>query len=254
MAIAIDTTGGVMTLRFDRPARKNAITGEMYTMLADALAHAERERAIRVVVIAGHANVFTAGNDLEDFMQSPPEGDDAPVFRFLHAISTFPKPIVAAVSGVAVGIGTTLLLHCDVVYASETARFSLPFVQLGLCPEAASSTLLATVVGPRKAAELLMFGEAFTADDALVMGLVNAIRPVDDLEQFVAARALRLAQLPGTSLRATKELMKASQAGAIARQIALEVEVFGRMLREPAAREAFAAFFEKRAPDFSSFD
>lgn len=254
MSIAVEITGGVMTLRFDRLARKNAITAEMYAALADALAQAERDPAVRAIVVAGHAEAFTAGNDLEDFMQRPPRGDDAPVFRFLRAVSTCPKPLVASVSGVAVGIGTTLLLHCDLVYASETARFSLPFVQLGLCPEAASSTLLAKVVGPRKAAELLMFGEPFTAQAALEMGLVNAVVPVAELEEQVSRRVARLVALPAPSLRATKRLMKQQQADAIAAQIALEVEVFSCMLREPAAKEAFAAFFEKRTPDFSAFD
>lgn len=254
MSIAIETVDRVMTLRFDRPARKNAITAEMYAALADALTLAEQDAGVRVIVLAGHVDAFTAGNDLEDFMQRPPAGDDAPVFRFLRAVSTFPKPIIGAVSGLAVGIGTTVLLHCDVVYASETARFSLPFVQLGLCPEAASSLLLSQVVGTRKATELLMFGEPFDAPQALAMGLINAVVPVAELEPAVKARASRLAALPAPALRATKMLMKAQQAESIAQQIALEVDVFGRMLRQPAAREAFAAFFEKRSPDFSRFD
>lgn len=254
MSISVSVSQGVMTIGFDRPEKKNAITAAMYLAMADTFAQAEADRAVRVIVMAGTPEAFTAGNDLEDFMKHPPSGAASPVLQFLGSLSRCGKPVLASVSGPAIGIGTTLLLHCDVVFASETARFSMPFVQLGLCPEAASSMLLATAVGQKKAAELLMFGEPFSAQDALAMGLVNRVVPVAELDTLVAERAAKLASLPASSLRETKRLMKGAMQDAVARQMALETETFARMLRAPEAKEAFAAFFEKRKPDFSTFD
>src|SRR6185437_8733019 len=152
---------GVMTIALNRPEKKNAITSAMYQTMADALADAQEDAAVRAILIRGSENVFSAGNDLEDFMKSPPSSEDAPVLQFLRRISGAEKPIVASVAGVAVGIGTTLLLHCDMVYAAESATFSLPFSQLGLCPEAASSVLLPRLAGYPLAAEKLLLGEAF---------------------------------------------------------------------------------------------
>lgn len=254
MSIRTETADGVLTLTFDRLDRKNAITAAMYQTLADALAAAETDPAIRVIVLAGHESVFTAGNDLEDFMKNPPKDESAPVHQFLKAISTATKPLIAAVSGAAVGVGTTMLLHCDLVYASETAKLSMPFAQLGLCPEAASSLLLPQLAGYHRAADKLLFGEPFDAHEARELGLVNRVLPVGELDAFVRAQARKLTLLPPASMRATKRLMKEGAMPQIAARMSVEGQQFGQMLRAPEAREAFTAFFEKRRPDFSKFN
>lgn len=251
MSIRITRQGPVAILAFDRLDRRNAITAAMYAALADGLLDAQADEGCRVAVITGDPAVFTAGNDLRDFRDNPPAGEDAPVFRFLRAISTFPKPLVAAVCGPAVGVGTTLLLHCDLVYAGDNAQLSLPFVNLGLCPEAASSLLLPRLVGHPRAAEKLMLGEPFGAAEALSMGLVNEVLPAGEVELRALAIAAKLASKPSSSLVQTKRLMKQAQVAPVSAQMIDEGTVFGRMLREPAAREAFTAFMQKRAPDFS---
>jgi enoyl-CoA hydratase/carnithine racemase len=253
MSIELANDAGVATIAFARPDKKNAITADMYARMADGLAAAAADPAVRVVLLAGSAECFTAGNDLQDFLANPPAGEDAPVFRFLRTLASLPKPIVAAPCGVAVGVGTTMLLHCDLVYAGDNARFSVPFAQLGLCPEAASSLLLPAIAGWQRAAEKLLLGEAFGADEARDMGVVNRVLPAAEAIPFARAQAAKLAALPPASLRETKRLMKAGFGDAIARRMADEGEVFGRMLRAPEAREAFTAFFEKRRPDFSRF-
>ncbi len=253
MDIQTSLDDGVRTITFDRPAKKNAITAAMYQALADALHAAEHDPAVRVVLIAGHAAIFTAGNDLEDFRSSPPHGDDSPVFRFLQVISTMGKPIVAAVRGAAIGIGTTLLLHCDLVYAGRSAKFSLPFAQLGLCPEAASSLLLPQMIGYRHAAAKLLLGEPFGADEALAMGFVNAVLDDEAVLDHARAQAAKLAALPATSIRTTKWLMKQDAAADVAARMQKEGQAFREMLGAPEAKEAFAAFFEKRKPDFRQF-
>lgn len=249
--ILIHLEAGVQTLTFNRLDKKNSITAAMYAQLADALAAAEVDGAVRALVIQGHELIFSAGNDLGDFMSNPPADADAPVWRFLHAIRAFPKPVVAAVCGAAVGIGTTLLLHCDLVYAGDNAKFSLPFVNLGLCPEAASSLLLPRLIGHPRAAEALLLGEPFGVEQALEWGLINRILPPGEVNNFAQAQARKLADKPQSSLIATKRLMKAELADALPRRMAEEGELFGPMLRGPAAREAFAAFMAKRKPDFS---
>lgn len=243
--------GGVCTLTLARLEKKNALTRAMYTELAQALERAAADAAVRVVVIQGHESVFTAGNDLADFLHHPPVGEEAPVFVFLRALAGFPKPLVAAVCGPAVGIGTTLLLHCDLVVAGDNAAFSMPFVNLGLCPEAGSSLLAPQLMGYPRAAAALLLGEPFTAEAALEMGLVVRVVPPTEANATAQALAARLAAKPLSSLLATKRLMKAGQAAAVAQQMRAEAEVFGRMLQEPAAQEALAAFLDKRAPDFS---
>ena len=253
MDIQTSNADGVQTITFNRPARKNAITAAMYQALADALHDGEHDPSVRAIVIAGQPEIFTAGNDLDDFMKSPPHGDDSPVFRFLTIISTCGKPIVAAVRGAAVGVGTTLLLHCDLVYAGRSARFSLPFVQLGLCPEAASSLLLPRLIGYRHAAAKLLLGEAFGADEAMTMGFINDVLDDDAVLAHAHAQAAKLAALPPTSLRTTKWLMKSDDANAVALRMQKESASFRELLSAPEAREAFAAFFEKRKPDFKQF-
>jgi enoyl-CoA hydratase/carnithine racemase len=253
MDILSSIDDGVQTITFDRPQKKNAITAAMYQALADALHTAEQDPAVRAVLIAGHATIFTAGNDLEDFQKAPPHGDDSPVFRFLNVVSTMGKPIVAAVRGAAIGIGTTLLLHCDLVYAGRSAKFSLPFAQLGLCPEAASSLLLPQMIGYRHAAAKLLLGESFGADEALAMGFVNQVLDDDAVLDHARAQAAKLAALPATSVRTTKWLMKNDAAADVAARMQKEGQAFREMLTAPEAREAFAAFFEKRKPDFRQF-
>lgn len=249
--ILIHTEAGVTTITLNRVDKKNSITSAMYAAMADALVAAEADAAVRVVLLQGDATVFSAGNDIGDFLNKPPAGQDSPVFRFLHGIAAFPKPIVAAVCGPAVGIGTTMLLHCDLVYAGDNAAFSLPFVNLGLCPEAASSLLVPQMFGYHRAAEALLLGEPFMAEAALEVGLVNRIVPPTEANGIAQTQARKLAAKPITSLIETKRLMKKGQAALVAQQMTEEGAVFGRMLREPAAREAFTAFMEKRKPDFS---
>lgn len=256
MSITTRIENGVFTIIFDRIERKNAITASMYEDIAHHLLAADRNSAVRVILIQGHTEIFTAGNDLEDFMDRPPGvrdelGTYSAPFQFLHALHKASKPVVAAVSGPAVGVGATMLLHCDLVYASDTAVFTMPFVQLGLCPEAASSILLPRLMGHQRAAEKLMFGEPFDAREAYDLGLVTKVMPVDELAHYVRKRVHKLASLPANSLRETKRLLKEDSASLVARRMDEEGYVFERLLLAPEAKEAFTAFFEKRKPDFS---
>ncbi len=245
---------GVLTLTLNRLDKKNALTTDMYAALADALMQAAEDAAIRVAVIQGHEQIFTAGNDLQDFRRERPPvldaANPAPVHRFLDALRSFPKPLVAAVAGPAVGIGTTLLLHCDLVYAGDNAAFSLPFVNLGLCAEGGSSVMLPALMGYQKAAEKLLLGEAFYAEEALEIGLVNRIVPPHEVAAYAQAQAAKLAAKPLASLIATKVLMKRSQAG-LKSVMDDELKLFDEMLRGPACKEAIDAFMNKRKPDFS---
>ena len=249
--ILTHTDAGVMTITLNRVAKKNSITPAMYAAMADALALAESDAAIRVALFQGHETIFSAGNDIGDFLNTPPAGQDSPVFRFLRAISSFPKPLLAAVCGPAVGIGTTMLFHCDLVYAGDNAAFSMPFVNLGLCPEAAASLLVPQMMGYHRAAEALLMGEPFMAEAALEVGLVNRVLPPTEANGYAQAQARKLAAKPLSSLVETKRLMKKGQTAQIAQQMIEEGASFGRMLGEPAAREAFTAFMEKRKPDFA---
>ncbi len=242
---------GVMTITLNRLDRKNSITSAMYGAMADALAQAAADPGLRVAVLQGHETVFSAGNDIEDFLNKPPAGMDSPVFRFLHGIATFAKPLLAAVCGPAVGVGTTMLLHCDLVYAGDNAAFSMPFVNLGLCPEAASSLLVPQMLGYHRAAEALLLGEPFMAEAALEVGLVNRVVPPTEATAVAQAAARKLAAKPMSSLVETKRLMKKGQQQLVLQQMADEGQSFARMLGEPAAKEAFGAFMQKRKPDFS---
>ncbi len=250
--ILVHTEAGVTTITLNRVDKKNSLTRAMYATLADTFEAAAQGTEVRVVVLQGDLAIFSAGNDIGDFLQQPPSTQDSPVFRFLRAIATFPKPVVAAVCGPAVGIGTTMLFHCDLVYAGDNAAFSMPFVNLGLCPEAASSLLVPQMLGYHRAAEALLLGEPFMAEAALEVGLVNRVVPPTECNAVAQAQAKKLAAKPLTALIETKRLLKKGQTAPVLERMAEEGESFGRMLREPAAREAFTAFMAKRKPDFSN--
>lgn len=256
--ILVHTEAGVCTITFNRADKKNSITEAMYAVMADALAQAESDAAVRCVVFQGDMAIFSAGNDIGDFLKQSAGGAAAaqdagprPVWRFLHGIAAFPKPVIAAVCGPAVGIGTTLLLHCDLVYAGDNAAFSLPFVNLGLCPEAASSLLLPQMLGYHRAAEALLLGEPFMAEAALEVGLINRVVPPSECNALAQAQARKLAAKPLSALVETKRLMKSGQAAQVRDRMGEEGASFGRLMGGPAAKEAFTAFMEKRKPDFS---
>jgi enoyl-CoA hydratase/carnithine racemase len=251
--ISTEQDDGVLIVRLQRNEKKNALTTAMYTVMADSIDRAERDPALKVLLFTGSGGVFTAGNDLHDFLENPPTGPASPVNRFIAKMVSTDVPIVAAVDGVAVGIGTTMLLHFDQVFAAERARFSLPFINLALVPEAGSSMLLVEACGYRKAAELLMLGEPFTARQALEYGIVSQICEEEDLMESARAAAHKLAAKPKDALRATKRLLRRAKEP-LAERVQAEAELFARGLESPAAKEAMRAFFEKRSPDFGPFD
>ena len=253
MDIITGKANGIVTITFNRPEKKNAITVAMYQTMVNALKDAENDTEVRAILFTGKQESFTTGNDLDDFLRNPPQSTKSPVYQFIETLSHATKPVIAAVSGLAVGIGTTMLLHCDFVYAAENAIFSMPFTKLGLCPEFASSLLLPQIAGYQRAAEKLMLGEAFSAQEACEMGFVNKVLPAADVLAFAQAQAAKLLALPASSLRATKRLMKGKQMAAIEAKIKEESVHFSEMLVSKEAKEAFTAFFEKRKPDFTKF-
>lgn len=244
----------VLEIVFARPEKKNALTRQMYEALARAIESAEMDPNVRVVLLCGEGDAFTGGNDLMDFMQDPPTSEDSPVFRALMAISSMQKPLLAAVHGPAIGIGTTLLLHCDLVYAAPSAIFRTPFVDLGLCPEAASSLLLPARIGLARAAALLLLGDTYSGEQAYEAGLITELVPEDALLEVARAKASILAGKPPAAVRLTKRLMRASTEAAVRNTIRAEGKHFVERLGSPEASEAFRAFFERRTPDFSGFD
>lgn len=250
--VVVGAQDRMLTIRLNRPEKKNALTFEMYTEITEALTKADGNPAVRVVLITGTPDCFTAGNDLADFAAAKP-GQASPAIRYLETLAAASKPVVAAVAGVALGIGTTMLLHCDLVYAAPSARFQLPFVNLGLCPEAGSSALLPALVGPHRAAELLLFGEPFGAEAARDLGIVNQVVADADLLPAATAKAQQLAQKPPAALRTTKMLLKCGQADLIKQAMSRENQQFAALLQGGEAKEAMAAFLERRKPDFSRF-
>ncbi len=250
--IVIEQADRVCTLRINRPEKRNALTLAMYSALADGIDAAEKNAAIRAILIRGSDQCFTAGNDLQDFLSNPPTGGTSPAMRFLQALQGAEKPIVAAVSKMAIGIGTTLLLHCDLVIAGESTSFSLPFVNLGLTPEAGSSLLLPLAMGHRRAAHLLLLGESFTATHALDVGIISEVVRDDAVMATAEARARAIAAKPPAAVRHTKKLLKEAQVG-LAERMAKEGVLFAERLRSPEAQEAMHAVIEKRAPDFAKF-
>ena len=259
MSIKTATLNGVCTIEIARPEKKNALTVAMYQAMADALNAAREDAAVRAVLITGQPGVFTSGNDIEDFMKrgvgagSASEAMDSPVFRFMRALLECDKPVVAAVTGAAIGIGTTMLLHCDFVYVSDEARLAMPFVALGLVPEFGSSLVVPQLMGHRKAAEKLLMGDPFTPEQAVDCGIANAVLPAGEVVNHARRVAERFNGLPPGAVREAKQLMRAPQQELLLQTIATEGALFAKRLRSPEAMEAFQAFFQKRKPDFSKF-
>ena len=257
MTIRTATLNGVATIEIARAEKKNALTLAMYLAMAEALNAARDDDAVRAVLITGQPGIFTSGNDIDDFMNRPPgQGShmmDSPVAQFMRALLECDKPVVAAVTGAAIGIGTTLLLHCDLVYVADDARLSMPFVSLGLVPEFASSLLVPQLMGHRRAAETLLLGDPFTAEQAVECGLANAVLPAGEVLNHARRVAERFNALPPGAVRDAKRLMRAPQREQIAATIRTEGELFSARLRSPEVMEAFQAFFQKRKPDFSKF-
>lgn len=251
--VQTDSQDGILTLQFNRPKKKNALTPAMYSALVDGLRRADDDGAVRVVLLTGTEGCFTSGNDIANFLNAPPTGESSPVFQFLMAICLAKKPIVAAVSGTAVGIGTTMLLHCDLVYAGASAVFQMPFVNLGLCPEAGSTLLLPRMMGHQRAAELLLLGEPFGAEAARDVGIVNIICPDGELMETAWARARQLAAQPPAAVCLAKSLLKRRTIADLRETIVEEGGCFRERLRSPEATEAMTAFLERRRPDFSRF-
>jgi enoyl-CoA hydratase/carnithine racemase len=251
--IRSETKDRVARIRFDRIEKKNAITVEMYPMLGNALAAADADPQVRAVLLHGTAECFTAGNDVGDFLRVERKPGTSPAQALFKVLPHMNKPVVAAVGGPAVGIGSTLLLHCDLVYAAPNARFQLPFVPLGIVPEFGSTLLLPLLAGYQRAAELLLLGQPFSAEKALEAGIVNAVVPQEKLLEHALQVALALAALPPESIRLTKRLLKARLAEPLAAAIEEETRIFTERLSSPEAKEALSAFVEKRKPDFSRF-
>lgn len=245
--ITCTTSGSVLTIAFDRPEKMNALTRDMYADLARALNDAAGDFAIRAVLLTSTGDHFTAGNDIRDFMEHPPTTEDSTVAAFLGAILEFPKPLIAAVKGNAVGVGTTMLLHCDVVVADPGANFSMPFVSLGLVPEAGSSLLFPALVGYQRAAKIFMTGETFSAESAREMGLVAEISADPIVEAMKIAT--QIAAQPPTAIINTKALIKASKHDAVAAVMKAEFELFSLALTSDEAMEAFMNFMAKKAAD-----
>jgi enoyl-CoA hydratase/carnithine racemase len=259
MSIKTATFNGVATIEIARPEKKNALTGAMYQAMADALRAAAADKAVRAVLLTGQPGIFTSGNDLEDFVarsngqKGGSAESESPTAQFFQALLECSKPVVAAVTGAAIGVGTTMLLHCDLVYMSDEARLSMPFVALGLVPEFGSSLLLPRLLGHARAAEKLMLGDPFSPQEALEAGIVNAVLPAGEVLNHARRVAERFNQLPPGAVQGAKRLMRAPLRDAVNAAIQREGEVFTERLRSADAKEAFQAFFQKRKPDFSKF-
>ncbi|MFM1895845.1 MAG: hypothetical protein RLZZ385_919 [Pseudomonadota bacterium] len=236
----------VFIITIDRPEKKNALTRTMYRALADGLRQADANPAIRVVLIRGARDCFTSGNDVNDFLATPNPQEERPSVDFMKTISRTQKPVIAAIGGLAIGIGTTLLLHCDLVYASEQCFLQLPFTRLGICPEAGSSLLLPEIIGHQRAAELLLLGDRFSAQQARDYGLVNAVLPQDEYQQFALDKAHELAALPGDAVVTSKRLIKRRLESVLPATIELELKEFARLLQSPEAQSIVQAFLNRK--------
>ena len=249
--VRVERRGGILAITLDRPERRNAITVAMYAALADAIAGAFEDGETRVISIRGEGQDFAAGNDLADFLEPVERDEEIPVWRLLRALAECEVPIVAAVHGNCVGIGTTMLLHCDLVIADETARFSMPFVDLALVPEAASSLLLPRLAGRRRAARYLLLCEAFGADEAQAMGLISHRVPQGQLDAKLDELVTTLLAKPPEALRLTQRLLRRGATDEILERMKLESSLFAERLSSPEVKEAISAFFEKRRPNFN---
>jgi enoyl-CoA hydratase/carnithine racemase len=249
MNIKTAALNGVATIEIARPEKKNALTVEMYQAMADALNAAREDNAVRAVLITGQPGIFTSGNDLQDFLNRPrPNLDDSPVFKFMRALLDCDKPVVAAVTGAAIGVGVTMLLQCDFVYVSDEARLAMPFTSLGLVPEFASSVVIPQLMGGRRAAEKLLMGDPFTGEQAVECGIANAVLPAVEVLPHARRVAERFNTMPPSAVREAKRLLRAPQ-----REAVIEAAVFTRQLGGAEAREAMQAVLEKRKPDFTKF-
>lgn len=251
MTIRARVQDAIACIELARPERKNAITAEMYGQLAEALAGAAGDDAVRAIVLHGAPTVFCAGNDIQDFLERPPLSEASTAVQFMNALAGQEKPVIAAVNGAAVGIGATLLMHCDLVYCADDAMFSMPFVSLGLCPEFASSLLVPLAAGYHKAAEKLLFGEPISAEEALEMGLVNRLLPPGEVLEYAMRQARRFRALAPVAVRETKRLLKAGWRVAVQQAMGRELETFRQLLVSPQSREALSAFLDRRKPDFA---
>jgi len=249
--IATERNGYILDVSFNRPTKKNALSSSMYTTLADVLHEADENNEVRVVLLHGQGDSFTAGNDLEDFMKNPPPASGSPQESLMRAFVDFDKPVVAAVHGAAIGAGVTILPHCDFVYAASSARVQRPFVNLAVVPEFGSSLTIPTQLGYLAAAELILLGQSFDAQQAAELGLVTRVVP--DALFLVEARntAEKLSEKPPAALRACKRLMKRALREQFTVAAAAENDEFSFRVRSPEAKEAIAAFFEKRRPNFN---
>ena len=252
MSIKTGVVNGVATIEIARPEKKNALTRAMYIAMADALDAATADASVRAVLITGQPGIFTSGNDIDDFTQRP-AGTESPAIVFMKALLACDKPVVAAVTGAAIGIGTTMLLHCDFVYVSDEARLAMPFVSLGLVPEFASSLLVPLLMGNARAAEKLLLGVPFTGADAVDCGIANAVLPAAEVAPHARRVAERFNALPPGAVRDTKRLLRRARSAAVLETIDTESTTFAARLQSPEAKEAFSAFFQKRKPDFSRF-
>jgi enoyl-CoA hydratase/carnithine racemase len=250
LGIRASTLNGVATIEIARPEKKNALTVAMYDAMTGAIRNAVADDAVQSLIFTGQPGIFTAGNDLEDFMARPPTGEDSPVYRFMRALADCDKPVVAAVSGAAVGIGVTMLLHCDLVYVSEDAKLAMPFVSLGLVPEFAASVLVPRLMGHVNAFERLVLGTPFTGAEAVEWRLANAVLPADQVMPRAREAAERFSKLPAGAVRDSKRLLKAGTKDSIDGAMRAEAAVFLERLRSPEAKEALQAFLQKRKPDF----
>ena len=249
--IVTERSGSILRVQFNRPSKKNAMTSAMYITMADLLNTAAEDDRLRVVLWHGAGNSFCAGNDLDDFLKNPPGPDDSPQSRLINAFIDFEKPIVAAVHGAAIGGGTTMLTHCDFVYAGETAKFQMPFINLALVPEFASTFSIPMRIGYLRAAELLQLGLPFDANRAAELGLVTRVVPDSRLLETATETAQELAEKPAAALQALKRFMKRPWRDALLEAAKAENSEFSVRVRSADTKEAITAFFEKRPPDFT---
>jgi enoyl-CoA hydratase/carnithine racemase len=246
--ITSERSGGILSIQLNRPAKKNAMTSAMYVAMAELLDGAAKDDQVRVVLWYGAGDSFSAGNDLDDFMKNPPGAGESPQARLIRALLTFEKPLVAAVHGVAIGGGTTMLAHCDFVYAAESARFQLPFINLALVPEFGSSYLLPLRSGHLRAAELILLGRPFNAARAAELGLVTQVVPDEKLLATATETSRALAEKPSAAVQASKRLMKRAFREQLEEATKAEMEAFAERVRSEEAKEAFRSFFAKRPP------